>query len=138
MRSAGRFGAGTPSRVVLAFVLAPLATPALFAVVGAAQSDLKTTVELIPAYLAAHGFIAYIATMVLAIPLFLMRPRRWDGTPYPYIVCGMTIGAMTAVVLYYWGGLRWANVELFGLSPIAGGLSAACFWLIGIRVSRRA
>ncbi len=120
-------------RTILAFALAPLATPLFFLVVGAIQTGPMSTVAKIPSYLVVFGPFAYAATMSLGVVAFWLRPRRWDAWPYYYIVCGVGIGLITALVLYSWGEMRWASTELFSLSSLAGGISGFCFWMIGIR-----
>ncbi len=124
-------------RTVLAFALAPLATPLFFLVVGAVQTDPTSAFAVTPIYFVVYGPFAYAATLTLGLLVYGLRPRSWDAWPYYYVVCGTGIGLITAAVLYLWAEIRWASAELFTLSPLAGAISGFCFWLIGIRRGRR-
>lgn len=117
---------------MLAFLLAPLATPLVFLLVGIIQPGRTNTLAMAPDYIAVYGPFAYAAALTFGLLAYALRPRDWDAWPYYFVIGGGSIGLITAGVLYLFAGVRWAGPGLFGLSSLAGAVSGLCFWLIGI------
>ena len=132
------------SRVLLAFIVAPLVT--VLALTGALSALLLITGTRLPSlaqaehasfFFAMFGLpVAYAVTLVVGGPLFLLWRRRSDLRRRSVIAVTVLLGAITMPVVwhYVWGdALDWSIVLVGAFMGLAAG---ATFATIALRRSR--
>ncbi len=127
----------------LAFLLAPLGTPISLAVwqgIAINPRGFNLILSALPGFLIYATPVAYIATLLLGIPAYLLLLRkRWLMLP-TVIFVGTLIGALAGLAAgYYIAGYDFNQVvgyftvdlmSIYAPSAIAGMVSAGMFWVI--------
>src|SRR5689334_16250255 len=117
-------------KIVLAFVISPLATPLVFLVAIACRVGVGPSPAYIPFSFLIYTPFAYIAMALLGLPAFFLYCSKGWSNPVLYVLGGMAIGLLCAwVILGY--GVSWQVDSVDYLwCVMAGGVSAIVFWLI--------
>ena len=119
------------TRITVAFLISPLATPMVFMLDAALRG--RFSVEDVPFYLAINGFFAYLAVLLFGFPAyFIYRALRWTS-PLLFVLCGGLIGFI--VSLLFIPTTDHASPFVFTLNDrmwfvIAGASSAVLFRLL--------
>jgi hypothetical protein len=114
-------------RILLAFVLSPLATPLCFAVVWVLFGTLDF--ESMWKMLLLIGAFAYATALLFGIPLVIATRRLKRRDKAIFIVVGALAGLSVATVIGL--GFGWfGGFRFYLLCCIAGILSSFAFWLI--------
>jgi hypothetical protein len=100
----GAMASGRTWALIRAFLIAPLVTPVVFVSLRALQGfspsgDFKTICVDLAAGLFMFTMIAYVATVILGIPLFLVFERLGIRSMLGYSAGGFFISLITTVVL---------------------------------------
>src|SRR5262249_18488059 len=120
-------------RLLLAFALAPLATPLFFAAVWVVR-DAQNFVEYWP-LLYVIALFAYGAALLFGVPLVRLTRHSKKPTVALFAAAGMAAGLLVALIPG--AVMNWFGGFLFYLMcGLAGGLSGFTFWLIAF-VKRR-
>ena len=121
-------------RTIVAFLVAPLATPVLFFAVAVLSHDSRVLPQDMWAYLAIFGIYTYPSVLVFGVPAYLLYRRRGITSVPAYMVGGALIGLATAAAwLTLLGSWLTAGAlpTRFVLTCIAAGaLAGMCFRII--------
>lgn len=109
-------------RTTLAFLIAPLSVP-LAAIVLLKVADIP--IEL-PGFILISGLVAYMSTLVLGVPAFLMFEARGFQSLYAYLIGGLVLASLPAMLF----GFLLESLLIFGVILFAGALEAILFQAI--------
>jgi hypothetical protein len=128
----------TPKRLLLAFLVAPLAAPIAFiigtVVVGLVRSSsmsARSTLDLVTGTFILGAPCAYVATLVVGAPIYFMLRRlgllqRWTAW-----LAGAAIGAAGAQALApYLRGDLFSILFPWWVAALLGLVSAEVFWRV--------
>jgi hypothetical protein len=114
-------------RILLAFVLAPLATPLVFVVAWIVFGTLPFD-ELQPLIILISMF-AYPAALLFGVPVVLVTRRLRYSSKVVFIATGAAVGLLLAAITDL--GFRWfEGFPFYLLCFIAGSLSGLAFAII--------
>ena len=121
-------------RILLAFVLSPLATPLFFAAVWGLAERLNFEAHWI--LLLLISAFAYGAALLFGVPLIVVTRRLKRSDPAIFIVTGAVAGLFVALIPGL--GFGWFGGFLFYLfCCLAGSLSGLAFWLIAFATVKK-
>jgi len=115
-------------RTFLAFLLAPLATPAVFVSVWLVTRRVQYLDDVCILFLLISIF-AYSAAIVFGIPLVVLT-RRKHSTKALFTATGAVAGLLVATALELFSFGWRSRFDFFVLCALAGGLSGLAFWAI--------
>ena len=113
-------------RVIIGFLVAPLATSLVFMIVDwprGYEITFENTCERFLAF-TGYGMFAYPAALILGIPTLLLYRRLGWTNPVAFVAGGAAIGFIAGLIL-----IRAATLNYFWCS-LSGALSAFVFWMI--------
>jgi hypothetical protein len=103
-----------------------LAAPAAAAIAGAGYfwvtAPYPSTLAIVPLVLIVGYVLAFIHTLALAIPLFILLDRHWRLSWWNAALCGALIGAVPLTVLGFSDGFGGTTAFCAGCG-VAGGLA---------------
>ena len=124
-------------RVVLGFLLAPLAVPLYFLVIGFLLTLYDRKVSFSEMGENAVGFLAitwpyaYFAALVLGLPSYLFLKSKDLLTWQVFTISGGVLGALVVIVF-----LEAERAHFLRMGLLPGALSGLVFWWIAIRARR--
>jgi hypothetical protein len=115
--------------ILLAFFVSPLLTPATFFFAAASRSGIDDPVSLFPVVFALYVPFAYLATLIIGLPAFLIYRRLGWERLICYSTGGAALGLLTALLLFNFA-ISWSvNSVDYVWSALAGAVSATFFWV---------
>jgi hypothetical protein len=116
-------------RIVVAFLLSPLAAAAAVTVVVSLGRGVP-----LPGFVIATTIVAYGAAFVLGIPTFLMTRPWLRRSLYAYATVGFVIGLIPAALVWPFA----SDIALSVAVVFGSGVAASIFWFIAVRESNNA
>jgi hypothetical protein len=119
--------------ILLAFLVSPLLTPATFYFTAAftadSRSGINDPVSLFPMVFGLYTPFAYLATLIIGLPAFLIyRKLGWERLVC-YSTGGAAMGLLTALLLFNFA-ISWSvNSVDYVWCALAGAVSATFFWV---------
>jgi hypothetical protein len=100
--------------------------PAAAAIAGAGYflvtAPYPSTLAIMPLILIMGYVIAFVHTLALGMPLFILLDRRWRLNWWNAALCGGLVGAVPAFLLLFSKG-EWTTVVFCAACGAAGGLA---------------
>jgi len=125
------------SKVVVAFLLSPLASTLFLAIWSALSIGRQQGhgAQAIGVLVLLYGTFCYVATLVLGVPLFFAYRRFHITSSISYAVGGAGIGLVFCAILLYTGygsgQVTTGRIPDLGACAIAGALAGLAFrWMV--------
>jgi len=121
------------ARLVLGFVIAPLAIPFLYSLPFFAMGARSGQWGIAPVVLIVGAVVTYLNSLVVAAPLWIIVGRSCLVRNHWPLTIGGSLSGMATVILF---ANRWNMTSvLFGAA--AGFATALLFWVIALREGHR-
>ena len=116
------------ARVVMALLVAPLATPTVFLLYQILLAgDKKMPVDTVIGIYLTYGPYSYLVALLLGAPILYLFHRANLRKLVYFIVGGTTLGLVPALAI---GFIGIGQTSIYTLCLVSGLLSAVAFWLL--------